>query len=222
MKQTGRRSLVKAGKLLRHDAVFVFGRSGWIFPAGLLIFLILIPFFTAGIPEDSIFNIEVTHDQLKFRLINENMIIPVIAAAFAIGLVTGVSLFRFLQDKRETTIFLSLGMTRTMLFAVRMAAAFSTLALMIAIPMAISVGLNINALGTYQALVRNAIFCWAGIFLIAAVSCIIAVIACLLSGNLMEAMIYWATVISLPSVLCFGIFWHGANTGGVAGKIRLL
>ncbi len=202
---------------MRHDAGFILGRSGWIFPVGLLIFIILIPFFTAGIPENSIFNIEVTHEQLKFRLINEKMIVPVIAAASVAGLVTGVSLFRFLQDKRETTIFLSLGMTRTMLFILRMAAAFFMLALMIAIPMAISVGVNISALGTYQALIRNAAFCWTGIFLIAAVNCIIAVIACLLSGNLMEAMIYWATIISFPSVLCFGanmlmkkLYWGNA------------
>lgn len=191
--------------MMGHDAGFVLGRSIWIFFVGLAVFLVLIPFFTAGIPGDSIFDIEVTHDQLKFRLINGNMIVPVTAAASAAGLVTGLSLFRFLQDKKEATIFLSLGMTRRELFVIRMAAAFSMLALMTAIPLAVSAGLNISALGGYQALVRNAVFCWAGIFLMAAVSCAVAVIACFLSGNLMETLIYWGTLISLPSVICCGL-----------------
>ena len=163
--------------------------NGWIFLAGTVIFLILIPFFTAGLPGDSIYNIEVTHDQLKFRLINDDVFIPVMVAAVVMGLVAGSSMFRFVQDKKETTIFFSMGITRTRLFIDRLATAFVMLALMTVIPVAVSVALNISAVGGYQCLVRNAVFLCIGLFLMAAVSCTVAVIMSLLSGSLMEMVI---------------------------------
>ena len=181
------------------------GRNGWIFLAGTVIFLILIPFFTAGLPGDSIYNVEVTHDQLKFRLINDDVFIPVMVAAVVMGLVTGSSMFRFVQDKKETTIFFSMGITRTRLFADRLVTAFAMLALMTAIPLAVSTVLNINAVGGYQCLVRNAVFLCIGLFLMAAVSCTVAVIMSLLSGSLMELVIYWACGMSIPTVICCGI-----------------
>lgn len=197
------------------------GRNGWIFLAGTVIFLILIPFFTAGLPGDSIYNVEVTHDQLKFRLINDNVIIPVMAAAVVMGLIAGSSMFRFMQDKKETTIFFSMGITRTRLFLDRLVTAFVMLALMIVIPVAVSVALNINAVGGYQCLVRNAVFLCIGLFLMAAVSCTVAVIMSLLSGSLMEMAIYWACAMSIPTVICCGLnilmkklYW--GNAWGVA------
>lgn len=188
-----------------HDIRFILGRTGWIFPLGLAIFLIAIPFFTAGLPGNSIYNIEVTHDQLKFRLINEDVHMAVIAASIVMGMITGSAMFRFLQDKKETTIFLSMGITRKRLFIDRMTVAFVMLAVMIAIPMAISVVLNFDALGGYQGLVRNAVFLWAGLFLMAAVSCTAAAFLCFVSGNLMELTVYWVCIMSIPTVLCMGL-----------------
>lgn len=82
----------------------------------LAFFIIAIPFFTAGLPGDSIFNVEVTHDQLKYRLIHENALQAVLAGCLFFGLVDGIVSFKFIQDKKETTIFFSLGLTRTRLF----------------------------------------------------------------------------------------------------------
>ena len=48
--------------------MYVLQKNYWIFLIAFAFYLIMIPFFTAGLPGDSIFNIEVTHDQLKFRL----------------------------------------------------------------------------------------------------------------------------------------------------------
>ena len=52
--------------IIRYDIGFILGKNGWIFLVGTAVFMVLIPFFTAGLPGDSIFDIEVTHDQLKF------------------------------------------------------------------------------------------------------------------------------------------------------------
>lgn len=191
--------------MTRHDIAFVISRNGWIFIAGMAAFLVLIPFLTAGLPGDSIYNVEVTHDQLKFRLINDTAFTAVTAAAVIVGAITGGSLFRFLQDKKETTIFLSMGITRGRLFANRMIIGFLMLALMTAIPMMVSVILNINALGGYMCLIRNAVFIWAGLFLTSAVSCVIAAIMSFISGNLMELTVYWACGMSIPAILFAGI-----------------
>ena len=202
---TGKKSLNKNRNIQWHDLGFVFGKSGWILLVGLVAFLILIPFFTAGLPGDSIFNIEVTHEQMKFRLIHEDMTVAVIVAAIGMGLLCGVSLFRFVQEKKETTIFLSMGITRKQLFVNRTAAGFSMLALMSALPMLLSAGLNMMALGKYQGLIRNAVYLWLGIFVIASVSFLCAVIMSLVSGTLLELILYWGCVMSAPTILCYSI-----------------
>lgn len=205
MTLTGKKFSNKRKNIMRHDIGFILTKNGWIFLVGIVVFMILIPFFTAGLPGDSVFNIEVTHDQLKFRLINENALVPVMAASLIMGLITGSSMFRFMHDKKETTIFFSMGITRTQMFVNRMSVAFAMLAAMTAIPMALSVALNISALGQYQGLIRNAVFLWTGLFLMTAVSCVVAVIMCILSGNLMEMMVYWVCGMSAPTVICSGI-----------------
>ena len=52
-----------------HDFLYVIGKNYWVFLVMLAFFIIAIPFFTAGLPGDSIFNVEVTHDQLKYSLV---------------------------------------------------------------------------------------------------------------------------------------------------------
>ena len=43
--------------IIRHDIGFILGKNGWIFLVGTAVFMVLIPFFTAGLPGDSIFDI---------------------------------------------------------------------------------------------------------------------------------------------------------------------
>ena len=57
-----------------HDFKYILSKNYWVFFITIAFFLILIPFSTAGLPGDSIFNIEVTHEQLKFRLIHEQVL----------------------------------------------------------------------------------------------------------------------------------------------------
>ncbi|MGC4017843.1 MAG: hypothetical protein QM793_00420 [Muricomes sp.] len=58
-------------KVLRHDVWHVLSSQYWLFVILLGLFLILIPFSTAGLPGQSIFNVEVTHAQIRFRFIHE-------------------------------------------------------------------------------------------------------------------------------------------------------
>lgn len=188
-----------------HDFLFILSQNGWIFLIGLIVFLLLIPFSTAGLPGDSIFNIEVTHDQMKFRLIHQEVLPVVLAAAAAIGMMAGIFLLRFVHSRKETTIFFSMGLTRTALFLNRMLAGILMLAGSIALPMALSFFLNAKALGIYQGLLRNTVYLTAGITTVAFLSFILYALAAFLAGTTGEALVYWCFFMGAPSALCYGV-----------------
>lgn len=196
---------MKSKTAFRHDRNYLFKMSGWILPAGIFIYLIFIPFLTAGLPGDSIFNIEITHDQLKFRLIHEDAIFWIVGIAVGMGLLTGMSLFHFVQDKKETTIFLSIGINRKQLFFNRIAVGFFILAIVQIIPMGISVGLNWKALGNYQGLIRNAVYLGIAIFFVQAFSFLVTIAVSFFSGTWTEIVVYWGSIMSTPTILCYGL-----------------
>lgn len=171
----------------------------------LAFFIIAIPFFTAGLPGDSIFNIEVTHDQLKYRLIHESALQAVLAGCLFFGLVDGIVSFKFIQDKKETTIFFSLGLTRTRLFFNRCLSGVLILFVSIAIPMLISLGLNIHALGAYEGVVRDTFYILAGLTVAACVSYFVTIIVCALAGTMAETVVYWCGLMATPYVVCYSL-----------------
>lgn len=214
---TGKKSLAMRNSVGAHDFLYVIKRSGWIFPAGLAVFLLLIPFSTAGLPGDSIFNIEVTHEQMKFRLFHGQAAPAILGAALGLGLCAGMSLFSFVQDKKETTIFFSLGITRRRLFLNRAAAGILLIFAGVALPMLASLGLNIQALGMYEGLVRNCLYLTAGITVTALVSFFLAAAAGFAAGTRTETFLYWAGLLSAPTVLSVGaglllekLYWGNA------------
>jgi ABC-2 type transport system permease protein len=203
-----------------HDFGYVLSKNYWIFIITILFFLLVIPFATAGLPGDSIFEIEVTHEQLKFRLIHEDVLAVVLAGCVIFGMISGISHFRFMQDKKETTIFFSMGMTRGQLFRNRCISGMGMLTVGIAIPMLISMALNIKALGLYQSLIRNTVYLIVGLCLTACVSFLVTVIVSALSGTVVETILYWCSLMATPFVICYGgnqllktLFW--GNSWGV-------
>lgn len=199
------------------DLRYVLWKNGWIFLIGLAAFLLLIPFSTAGLSGSSIFNIEVTHQQMKFRLFHPQAIPAIIGALVVLGIIAGCALFRFVLDKKETTIFFSMGMTRTRLFVNRLAAGMLMLALAVALPMALSFWLNLSALGGYEGLLRNTVYLTVGMFAVSMVSFLAAAISIFAAGTLAEACVYWAGLMLLPTILCSGLnlllkalFWGNA------------
>lgn len=188
-----------------HDFKYILSKNYWVFFVTIAFFLILIPFSTAGLPGDSIFNIEVTHEQLKFRLIHEQVLPAVLAGCIVLGLISGVTSFRFIQDKKETTIFFSLGLTRLQLFRNRCITGLLMLFAGIAIPMLISMGLNIKVLGIYDGLIRNTCYVLAGLTITAFVSYFVAVIVSALAGTLAETIVYWCGIMAAPYAICFSL-----------------
>lgn len=217
-----------------HDMAHVITEQFWLFALLIGVFLVLIPFSTAGIPGESIFNLEMTHAQMKFRFIHENFLVAVQTAAVLSGILTALSIFRFLRNKRETTMFMSLGMNRWQLFLTRSVTGILLLVLVVAIPMGISLWLNKRALGLYEGAVDRAVYLGIGLCLTEMLCFFITVFACAISGTLMETLLY-STVISggigilltAINILMNKLVWGGARgistySGSPIGKTNLL
>ncbi len=188
-----------------HDFKYILSKNYWVFFITIAFFVIVIPFSTAGLPGDSIFNVEVTHDQLKFRLIHERALLATLVGCVVSGLISGIVSFRFMLDKKETTIFFSLGLTRLQLFRNRCIAGLLMLFAGIAIPLFISMGLNIKVLGVYNGLVRNTFYILAGLTITAFISYFVAAIVSALAGTLAETIIYWCGIMAAPYAICYAL-----------------
>lgn len=205
-------------KIIRHDIWQVISSQYWLFLLMLAAFSVMIPFSTAGLPGQSVFNLEVTHGQMKFRFIHEEFVLAVQVAAVLFGIVAALSLFKFLRNKRDTTIFMSLGMNRWQLFADRSLVGVLMLTLSICIPMAISFLLNKMALGIYPGEVEKCVYICVGLCLTSYVSFFVVVLSCALSGTLEESILFATvleggmTIISYGSNLLLNkLVWGGAR-----------
>ena len=192
-------------RIAAFDLRFVFRKNLWIFFVILFALLLVIPFSTAGLPGNSIFNLEVTHLQMKFRYYTPEMVPVLLVLLPLFGLMAGCALFRFLLHKKDSSIFLSAGISRRGLFVNRTFAGAVMIFFGIAVPMAVSYFLNLRALGSYNGLLRNGIFLTAGLFLMAMTGFFTAAISIFASGTIIESCLYWFALMLLPSAICSGI-----------------
>ena len=192
-------------KPLLHDLRQVFCRNYGILLLGLLFFLLLIPFSTAGMPGNSIFNVEVTHQQMKFRFFLPELSWALNGAVVLFGFVLGILLFQFLLDKKQTTTFFALGLSRRALFGSRFSIGLLMILLVIWIPMSISLGLNLAALGDYPGLWSAFFYVSCGLTLLALLSFLLTSIACMWSGTVLEAICFSAALLGSVSVLCYSV-----------------
>ena len=205
-------------KIIRHDIWHVISSQYWMFLLMLATFTVMIPFSTAGLPGQSVFNLEVTHSQMKFRFIHEDFVTAVQIAVILFGCVTALSLFRFLRNKRDTTIFMSLGMNRWQLFIDRALVGVVMLTLAICIPMLISFYLNKMALGVYPGEVERCLYLCGGMCLTAYTCFFIVVLACALSGTLEESILFTTVMAGGITILSYScnmlmnkLVWGGAR-----------
>ena len=173
--------------------------------AALAVFVVLMPVSTAAVPDISVFNIDYTHDQMKFRFWSEDLSVAVVLAAALFGLTVGVRAFRFLLVKRESTAVLSLPLSRTALFGTRFAACLVCLVLGIGLPLLASLVANIVALNVWAGLFASWLYVLAGLLLTAGVACAVGVIACALSGTVVEAVSFAVALLAGVTVACWGL-----------------
>ena len=188
-----------------HDFIYVIKKNYWLLILFLILFLVLIPFSTAGLPGDSMFNLEYTHDQVKYRFLHESVLIPTMIAAVLMGVICGISLFRFLLNKRDTTMFLSLALTRRRLFINRAAAGCLICVISLAVPLLLSLGLNRMAVGVYQCQTRDCLYLIWGLCVLSLVSFFVTAAACMFAGTVSETLVYTAGLLAAPGMLFYSI-----------------
>lgn len=191
------------GPVLRHDLAVTARRTVPYLLIGLVVFLLLVPVSTVAFYDQSIFNLTYTHDQLKFRFFLEDVRYLVLAAAVAFGAVLAFGLFRFVTIRSESTACFSLSLSRGRLFAVRVACGLSAVFVAVALPMAVSLVLNLVALGESPGIYEHWAFVTAGVFLTGAVSFIVASLALALSGTVAESVLCYAALVGCVSVVAF-------------------
>ena len=155
-KDSKRRDGNSGSGILRHDFLLVMKQSRGLLLLGLIVFAVLFPVSTCAVPDTSIFNVDYTHQQLKFRFCADEVLPLIQAASVIFGAACGMRLFGFLTDRNRTSFYMSLGLKRKKLYGNRLAAGFAVIAVSIALPVLASAALNCSALGRYDGLLSYA------------------------------------------------------------------
>ncbi|ADU26540.1 hypothetical protein [Ethanoligenens harbinense] len=172
---------------------------------GLVVFIILFPVSTAGMPSSSIFNVDYTHDQLKYRFFDASFGPVITGAVLVYGLLLGIALLRFLHDRRQTVAYFSLGITRMRLLAARLGAGCLMLLIGVGVPLAVSLLLNLAALGYTTSIFGSFFYLLCGYLVLGLVSLFVAGIGCVLAGTLLEAAVFSACLLAIPSAALYGV-----------------
>ncbi len=188
-----------------HDLAFAFRQATPVLVVGLLVFVALVPLSTTMVEDVSVFNIDYTHEQLKYQLYAQGLSDVVNIACVCFGAALAVALFRFLLAKRETTAFLSLGLSRTALFLARYLAGAACVVVAIGIPFALSCALNGVALGFYDGFVSECLYVTCGYVVVALVSFTLASIATMRAGTLFEACAFAVVLLGGVTAILWGV-----------------
>ena len=191
--------------ILRHDFLLVMKQSRGLLLLGLIVFTVLFPVSTCAVPDTSIFNVDYTHQQLKFRFCADEVLPLIQAASVIFGAACGMRLFGFLTDRNRTSFYMSLGLKRKKLYGNRLAAGFAVIAVSIALPVLASAALNCSALGRYDGLLSYAAYIGAGLTVQAFCALLIAAAACCIAGTFSEAAALGVTAATAPSIFFYFI-----------------
>lgn len=186
-----------------------------VFMAALFALLILIPGSTAGIPDNSIFNVDVTHNQMKYRFFLEDLTAVIGASAVIAGVAMGICLFRFMLSRSSSDFIFSLGVTRRKQLWLRVLAGSVYLAAAIFIPLLLSLACNLAAFGTmrYTDLMLAAVpYLFGMLFSLALVGFGASILVCCLVGTVLESVLYSVLVLFMPTAL-----WYSARA--LAGNL---
>lgn len=191
--------------LIGHDFAISLRQLVPLMLVALAAFAVAMPLSTAAVPDYSVFNVNYTHDQLKFRFWLDDLNVVVVLGAAVYGVAVGIRAFRFLLVKCESTAVLSLPLSRSTLFATRFAACVATLIVGIGVPMTASLIVNVAALNVWTGLFDQFFFVLFGLILTGAISCALAVIACALAGTVSEAVTFAIALLTGVSVGSWGL-----------------
>ena len=217
----GHRRVAMSTSPFVHDLAFSIRRSLPVLLAGLAVFAVLVPVSTCAVDDISVFNVNYTHEQLKYQLYAQSLGPVVNAAAALFGSVLALALFRFLLQKRSTTALFSVGLSRVKLFCARWIAGAIGIVVGIGVPFAVSLALNVAALGWYDGQLTEFFFVTCGYIVVALVSFSLAAAAVSCAGTLFEACAFACALLFSVTVVFWGIgvlseFLLVGNAAGVS------
>lgn len=208
-----------SSSVLCHDIQNVFKQNAAICFLGFVVFIILFPISTSAVQDISVFNVDYTHQQLKFRFCAEEALLLIQSAAVIMGGILGINLFSFTTDKNKTAFYMSVGLKKAKLFFVRTFSGLAVLFICIAVPVMISMLVNYKALGLYEGLIAYGCHVAAGLILQAFIIMMISSAACFIAGTFAEVNALWISIVAAPYILLYfssavvkGFLW--GNTFG--------
>ena len=201
----GRKSRAGVRSPFLHDVLFSLRLALPVLLAGFALFVVLVPVSTSVVNDISVFNVNYTHEQLKYQLYAQDLAPVVNAACVGFGAVLAVVLFRFLLEKRSTTAFFSVGLSRVKLYLSRYLAGALCIVVGIAVPFAISLLLNHLALGLYEGQVHEFFYVTSGYIVVALVAFSLASLATICAGTLFETCTFALALLFSVSVVLWGI-----------------
>ncbi|MDR1778188.1 MAG: hypothetical protein LBR14_00270 [Clostridiales Family XIII bacterium] len=189
--------------MIRHDLKLCFRGMLPLTLAGLCVLLVFVPLGTAAVPGDSIFEVEVTHDQMKWRFIADGFVPLVQGFCVLLGLALGFAAFRFVLDPARAQLIFALGLKRGVLYRNRALAGTYLLLLAIMLPLAVSLCLNIASVGAWPGVFAAWVYVCGGLFVTALAAFCCAALGCLLAGVAGEALFFGATLLTLPYAVSY-------------------
>lgn len=223
---TAQAAPVRQRGIIIHDLRNTLRMSRMLLVMGTVIFSLMIPVSTVAIREKSIFNLDFTHDQLKYMFFLPELRPVLQGAAVLFGVTAGMCLFSFMNERHRVSFYLSLGLKRRKLFAVRAGAGLAVIVPATGLPVFCSLALNLWALGLFPGMIPSALALALLLTGTAYCSMQLTSISCCLAGTRGEALMMSASALALVpvgaffvNVMCKAFLWgnvYGMTT--YAGK----
>lgn len=125
----------------------------------------------------------------------------VIAGLIGVGLLVGITTFKFITGKKTVNVYYSLGIKRQKLFAAKYLSGLTLIAASVLLPMLVSLIANISVLGTNKFMFPAFAYLTLGMFAVAAVSYTVTALVFTLVGTVFEGALFSCILILFPEIL---------------------
>ncbi len=124
----------------------------------------------------------------------------VIIGLLGIGLLVGLSVFKFITGKKTVNVYYSLGIKRAKLFTAKYLSGLTLIALSVLLPMLVSLLINIAKLGTNKFMIPAFFYLTIGMFSVAAFSYTLTAFVCTLVGTIFEGALFSGILLLFPEI----------------------
>ncbi len=125
----------------------------------------------------------------------------VVAALLGVGLLMGIATFRFITGKKTVNVYYSLGIKRTRLFSAKYLSGLTLVGLSVALPMLISLIVNLAVLGANKYMFAAFFYLLIGMFSLVAFSYTLTATVFATVGTAFEGVLFSGILLLFPQML---------------------